>query len=143
MKKVIFTFIILAMFCSCSRERYLQDVYIQGENFKASLEISIQNPGQNEITVDNWVKLKAVRKTGPWIKVKKSELKEDTCWLVNPPPEIEENVQSNVKWNIEPKGYSTFNIPESNNLEGRKIKFTKSGKYRLWATSHSWCGVSL
>ncbi len=112
-------------------------VYVPSSNYEESLTASVVDSGK-EIMTNEWVSLKATRKTGPWVKMEKLKLKQDDHWLTDPPSSIEENVQANVKWNVEPKEYATFNLPQTHNLLERKVQFTKPGKYKLWATSHSW-----
>ena len=130
---LLFSFLLIG----CSQKAPAH-VYVPSADFQESLTISIIAPVEG-IKTNEWISLKATRKAGPWIKVEKSKLSNNDCWMINPPTEIEEDVQSNVKWNVEPTGYAAFNIPKSNNIFERKVKFTRQGKYKLWATSHSWC----
>jgi hypothetical protein len=90
--------------------------------------------------VDKWYELFAERKTGPWKKIRHSDLPDGQCWIVRPPPEKEDNVTNNVTWLSDPKTSVEYSIPQNPFTEPRKVKFKAAGRYRLKAFSSSWCG---
>ena len=69
------------------------------------------------------------------MKVNKSKKSQYSCWWLKPPPEVEENAQSNVTWHVEPSGNAVFNLPGPTTLRERAVRFTQPGRYKLLATS--------
>ena len=115
-------------------------VYVPAEGFKQSLTVSALTPQDRAVRVGEWVALKATRMTGPWKRIKRSLKEPGDCWWVRPPKAIEEEVQGNVTWHVEPSGNAVFNLPGKGwKLWERSVRFTKPGLYRLSATSAG-CG---
>lgn len=131
---------IAMMVLAVSCERESGHVYVPGPGFTQKLTISATFTKNREVAVGEWLELLATRKTGPWLKVEKSKARQADCYWLRPPPEIEENAQSNVRWHVDPKGSAAFNVPGPLTLQRRSVRFTQPGKYRLWATSAG-CGA--
>ncbi len=127
------TILLLSFTISCESESNY--IYVPGPGFTQSITVSASVPENRNLKVGEWLELKATRMTGPWRRVKKSEDHEPGCWWTRPPPEVEEDVQSSVRWNVDPKGRAKFNIPGPLNFRKRTVRFTEPGHFRLWATS--------
>jgi hypothetical protein len=111
-------------------------VWIPAEGFKAGLAISADTA---EPPTGQWITLHAQRRTGPWRRVTRESLAEDACWVVEAPPDVEPDVAASVRWTVEPNVGVSFNLPDPANIHARSIRFERPGRYRLHATSHTWC----
>jgi len=56
------------------------------------------------------------------------------------PPPVEEQVEANVRWHVEPDGVAEFNRPNTRDLFSRRVRFAEPGVYTVWATSRDWQG---
>jgi len=125
--------LLLVLTCSCQSEpRY---TYIPGQGFTQTLMVSPALPKNRDLRVGEWLELKATRTTGPWQRVKKSEDHAPGCRWTEPPPDIENEMQSSVRWHVDTKDCAVFNIPGLHNIRQRLVRFTRPGQYRLWAAS--------
>ena len=115
-------------------------VWVPAADFEATLHVELgDEPGQ-PFQVDQWIRLHASRSTGPWVRVKYNELPADARWLTRPPEEREENVEANVRWQVEPGGHHTFNLPTAQDILLRQVRFDAPGRYKVWAEGHTWGG---
>jgi len=115
-------------------------VWVPGPDFVATLDVSIGDGSVAVWRVGEWITLHADRSTGPWVQVARKDLPEGAPWMRQPPPAREYNVEANVRWLVEPEGFSRFNLPGAQDILTRKVQFNTPGNYRLWAESHSWGG---
>ena len=113
--------------------------YVPGPGFTQTLTVSAAIAANGSLKVCEWLELKATRRTGPWVKGEKPKGSRPGCRWRRPPAAVEEDVQSNVTWHVEPTGSAEFNIPGPLNIRQRLVRFTQPGQYKLWATS-SGCG---
>ena len=134
---LVTTTILMVLVVSCQRES--THIYVPGPQFTETLTISAAIPKDRDLKVGKWLELNATRSTGPWMKVHKSKKSNYKCWWLRPPLEVEKNVQSNVRWHVEPNGGAVFNLPGAGDLFKRSVRFTQPGSYRLSATSAG-CG---
>ena len=123
---------------SCS-ENVPAHVVIPGESFSQSIVASSDQGDTAHVRVNEWLTLRAIRTSGPWIHVARSDLRDDTCWLTRPPPDPEPAVADNLRWIVEPEGKAVFNLgirPD----HSRGVRFPEVGTYRLTGQSASICG---
>ena len=131
------TIVLMCLAVSCESEpKY---IYVPGPGFAQKLTVAAGTGRNGDLRVGEWLDLKATRTTGPWIRVERPKGNQPDCWWRRPPPRIEEDVQSNVTWHVEPSGYAVFNVPGSLNLRERSVRFTRPGNYKLSAASAG-CG---
>lgn len=114
-------------------------VYVPADNFQQTLTIQAS---KYTIIVDEPVILNAVRQTGPFVKQKFDSVPIGTCWWRFLPPEHEEEVASNINWEIQPDGIARFNTVYR--ADGaREATFSKPGKYQVKGYSVVWCSPGI
>ncbi|HEX9756391.1 MAG TPA: hypothetical protein VGB26_01170 [Nitrospiria bacterium] len=138
-KSFYYIFIAAFLILSGCAEDDSKEIYIPAKNYQEALYIWIQDPEGGEIRENKWYQIKAQRHGGPWKKVKFSTLKKGDCWIELPSPEIEENIENNVRWISTPTFGATFDIPELPQTQGRRVRFEKQGIYQLKAESPTRC----
>jgi hypothetical protein len=111
-------------------------VYIPGPDYH--LELTIRMP--QTAKVGEWFPLEATRKSGPWVAVDPSAVPAGVTPLRKPPPEIDNQVASNLSWDVEPKGAAETSVPKSlaearAGALRRSMRFTRSGEYKVSATT--------
>ncbi len=114
-------------------------VFVPGTDFGQRLTASLDLEPGSTIRVGEPVRLLATRETGPWVEVASRSLPEGDCWLTRPPAPVEPDVASNVRWDVDPPGMARFDVGHGA-IRTRTVAFEKAGRYRLQATSASWCG---
>ncbi len=115
-------------------------IWVPGENFRVDVAASCSADSDGITAVGDWVELHADRESGPWVRIATGDLKPGTQWLRRPPPSVEENVQANVRWHVEPEGVAEFNVPNTQDLFSRRVRFAEPGVYTVWATTQDWQG---
>jgi hypothetical protein len=110
-------------------------VYVPAQDYRQSLSISVDLDSSGSVRAGNWLVLHARRSTGPWQAVPRNQADLKDCWWRRPPPPEEAEVASNVTWKVSPADGSQFNRPTPPEWE-RRLKLTRPGRYRLWATSY-------
>jgi len=108
-------------------------VFVPADDYHISVQITIPQ----EAVVGEWVPLKAERRSGPWKRVKLSEVLPETPWFAQPPPEHELEVASNLSWITEPPGAARFDVPTpAAPMTGeRRAMFAQPGVYRVLGLS--------
>jgi len=114
-------------------------VYVRDPESAALLDIAILSPPESLVT-GGWIRLRADRETGRWLRVARCDLEPGRRWLRQPPPAREEHVESGVTWRVEPAAGAEFNMPTVRDLSLRQVRFAAPGTFSLWATSHTWDG---
>jgi hypothetical protein len=116
-------------------------LYVPGEQFRETVQISTGGGASPIIGVDEPLTLHARRTAGPWIAIPRAELGDRRCpWNVAP-PEVEAEVADNVRWLVQPDSASAvFNLKISKD-HTRNVRFSKPGIYRLTAHSNVSCTV--
>jgi hypothetical protein len=72
-----------------------------------------------------------VPKSGPWKKVRASQVPQGTLPLAHEPA-TEDNVQNNLQWVTDRPGMARFNLPgQEFDVMTRGVMFTKPGRYKL------------
>jgi hypothetical protein len=112
-------------------------VYVRDPESAALLEIAILSP-PDSLVAGAWIRLRADRETGRWLRVARRDLEPGRRWLPQPPPAREERVESGVTWRVEPAAGAEFNMPMASDLSLRQVRFAAPGTFSLWATSHTW-----
>ena len=135
------TLVLLTFWTSACDPPVPEWVWIPSPEFKAALEVWVgDDPGQT-FRVAQWISLHAARSTGPWQRVPYKDLPADARWLRRPPEAREKNVEANVRWQSEPSGHAEFNLPKAREILVRKVRFSKPGRYKIWAESQIWGGA--
>ena len=130
-------FVSLALFAlSCSQDP--SEVFVPGPSFSQSVQLSTAQGERATVRVEEPLILHAQRISGPWVEVARDSLAPDACWLVSPPPELEDEVAGNLRWLVEPPGSVTFNVELRLDFT-REVRFSKPGIYQLSAQSSAWC----
>ena len=106
-------------------------VYVPGDGHKTDLVIEIS--GDVSIQVPAMVSARAI--SGPWKKVRYSDIDPCSTWYVRPMEET--NITHSVEWSTNPPdmarvGTATDVTP---NASYRSIQFDKPGEYELMATT--------
>ncbi len=102
--------------------------YIPDSAFQITVTIDAPQRGK----VDQWIPLHAARKSGPWKKVARSQVPTGVLPLPEPPLPVEDNVQNNLRWVVDPPDTGRFNLPGSDtDVTTRAVKFAKPGTYKL------------
>lgn len=111
--------------------------YVPGPGFTQTIEVSAELPDSSAVAVGEWITIHASRQSGPWV-LADSTTEDPPCERISPTT-FEEDAASKVTWVVEPQGSVAFNTPAPPDF-GRKIRFTRPGRYRLTASS-SGCGA--
>lgn len=122
---------------ACSRD--VSVVFVPGESFRQSIQISTEQGEQATVKVGQPLVLHASRTSGPWLAREQRSLPPDACWLASPPPEHEVEVADNLKWSVDQPGVATFNVGLRSERT-REVRFSAPGVYQLTAESSAWCG---
>jgi hypothetical protein len=92
-----------------------------------------------EATAGEWVTLKASRTSGPWVRVKPSDVPDGTVAFPKCPPPFEDEVQANLQWLTDPPDVALFDVPTMESVRsdplGRKVVFSQPGVYKVWAVT--------
>lgn len=117
-------------------------VFVAGEGFEETLQISTGAGASPVITVNEPLILHARRTSGPWAAIPRGEAPGEGCWWGAAPPEIEPEVADNVRWSVKPDSAAAlFNIRYRTDRT-REVRFSKPGVYSVTAQSSLSCGVS-
>src|SRR5262245_33102880 len=104
------------------------------DEFFFSIELELEVP--RIVKVGEWVVLDATRRSGPWRCVDDSEVPEGVIPLSYQPPEYEEHVAANLKWEVEPNTVRC-NVPSPETIDFdtqyRKVMFLRPGSYKIRA----------
>jgi hypothetical protein len=111
-------------------------VWVPAPDFEAALSARFGEGTPEKHSPGDWIVLHADRSTGPWVQIAYNDLPADASWTVQPPPAIEEGVESSVRWIVEPEGSCRFNIPTERTLETRMIQCSEPGIFELRAESN-------
>ena len=126
----------LALLFGCSGG--LAEVYVPGDGYQESIEVTTEQGPSAVVEVDEPVVLLVTRNSGPWVEVDAATLEDDACRLVRPPEPTELEVADNVSWVADPAEGATFNLGLSDD-HTRTVSFDRPGVFTLTATSASWC----
>jgi hypothetical protein len=119
--------------CTSQPER----VFVPGSPFRHVVEVRTAQGTSAEARVGEWITLHARRETGPWTNVDRKSLGRDGCWVTPPPPPAEAEVATDLSWRADPRdGEFDDGLADDRT---RRVRFTKPGRYRLNATSSTWC----
>ena len=122
--RLLIVFLITPLSVCCQGES--THVYVPAPDYRQKLSISVVNQPFGSSKAGEWLELKATRATGPWVKIERTQLDPEGCWWARQPPAIEENVQGNVRWHVDPKDFAVFNIPGRDSRIGERfVRFTK------------------
>lgn len=114
----------LAGLQACSQEP--EFVYIPADNYAISVEIA----APAEARAGEWIPLSAQRRSGPWKRVRRTEVPPGVVPF-GKPPAFESEVADNLHWMTEPSG-ARFDLPDGGTHQ-RKVQFSKPGTYQVWA----------
>jgi hypothetical protein len=118
--------------CSSSEDSRL---FVPGPGYTCEVKILLPS----EAKVGEWINLKASRTSGPWVQVAKSDVAKGVRAVPKAPPPVEENVQANLSWDIDPPGRAEFNMPTIDSVRtdplARKVKFNEPGVYKISGTT--------
>jgi hypothetical protein len=117
-----------------------EEVWVRDPSAPATLRIWLDEETGRNPTVGTWIDLYAERESGRWRRMRLADLEPGTRWLRRPPETVESNVESNIRWLVEPEGAAEFNLPDADDLFGRRVRFDAPGTYSVWAQSHTWGG---
>jgi hypothetical protein len=104
-------------------------VYIPANDYSISVEIRVPETG----TINQWIPLRASRKSGPWKRVRSSEVPPETNWYSNPLPAFEQEVADNLDWIVDPPKLAQLDVTPVFPGHVRAIRFKAPGVYRLQA----------
>jgi hypothetical protein len=104
-------------------------VYIPAEDYSISVEIRVPKTG----TINEWIPLRASRRSGPWKRVRSSEISAETKWYSAPLPAFEEEVADNLDWSIDPPQLAQLDVTPIFPGHVRAIRFKAPGVYTLQA----------
>src|SRR5262245_10189308 len=88
--------------CSHSED---QRLFVPGPGYTCEVKISLPH----EAKAGEWIDLKASRTSGPWVQVAKNDVEKGVRAISKEPPPVEENVQANLSWDIDPPGHAEMN----------------------------------
>jgi membrane-bound lytic murein transglycosylase MltF len=126
----------LALLFGCSGGS--AEVYVPGDGYKESIEVTTDQGPHAVVEVDEPVVLNVTRKSGPWVEADAAALEDEACRLVRPPEPTELEVADNVNWVADPAEGATFNLGLSDD-HTRTVSFDRPGVFTLTASSSSWC----
>jgi hypothetical protein len=107
-------------------------VYIPAPGSTQAVEISVPNL----VRQGTWIDLKARRRNGSWIRVRRRAVVRGQLAEPVEPTAIEEEVQGNVSWIVEPHGVAEFNLPTPETAPFcRRVRFHQPGVYAIRAYS--------
>lgn len=128
--------ILLIVVSGCSSK---EKVFVPGPDFYQSIELTVSS---TEVKVGEEVALKVRREADGWLEKFRYEVdtrNPDVCWYRGSmPPKREEEVSPNIIFMTTPEGYQIYNTGHAA-LEGRTVRFTKPGKYKIKGHSSVWC----
>jgi hypothetical protein len=125
-----------ALLClSACSEPVPATVYVPASDYHQVLSVSAELDSSGAVRAGSWLVLHARRATGPWQAVPRIQADTTDCWWRRPPPAEEAEVASNVVWTLLPADSFQFNQPTPPAWE-RRLRISRPGHYRLWATSH-------
>ncbi len=130
------TTLVCLLALACQRDPSV--VFVPGDGFRESLEISTELGADPVIGVDEPLTLHARRTSGPWQEVPRTDLLRPGCWWAVPPDRVEPEVADNVTWRVRPDSVAAFNIgfrPDRT----REVRFPTPGVYDLTAQSAVSC----
>lgn len=104
-------------------------VFVPGDDFSVSLEIVVQT----EAVASEWFAVSAKRRSGPWKRVRRTEVPEGTMWFARQPQEFEPEVAENVWWETEPPLAARFGTLPGRGWMPRTAMFADPGTYKIWA----------
>jgi len=134
---VVTPFLFLPMACS---EPPGEEVLVPGDQFSVSLEIAVQT----EAIAGEAFLVSAKRRSGPWKRVKRSEVRTGVMAFPTKPPELEPQVAENVFWETEPTRSARFGTLSGCCWLPRTATFAAPGTYKIWAfTVPVWRRASL
>jgi len=128
--------LLLALLCGCSGEPTI--VFVPGDGYRESIEVTTEQGPDAVVDVDEPVVLHVTRHSGPWVEVDAATLEDDACRLTSPPEPTELEVADNVTWAADPAEGATFDLGLSDD-HTRTVSFDRPGLFTLTATSSSWC----
>jgi hypothetical protein len=111
-------------------------VYLRTDS--VTVEVTVR--AESTVAVGDWLRLNASRSTSDgWRKVAFEEVPPGTPWIGYIPPAHEIEVAANLRWFAEPMAGVEFDAwaPRPVSLLERAVRFSRPGRYRLWATSHA------
>ena len=119
--------------CTSPPER----VFVPGSPFRHVIDVRSSQGTSAEARVGEWITLHGRRETGPWTNVDRKSLGRDGCWVAPAPPPEEPEVATDLSWRADPRdGEFDDGLADDHT---RRVRFTKPGRYRLSATSSTWC----
>ena len=108
-------------------------VFVPADDYRISVQITVPQ----DAVVGEWIPLRAERRSGPWKRVRLSEVLPEMPWFSQPPPEHELEVANNLRWLTEPPGAARFDLPTpaAPTTGERKAMFAQPGVYRILGLS--------
>jgi hypothetical protein len=107
-------------------------VYLPAPGSTPTVEISVPNLARQGV----WIELNARRRNGRWTRVRRRDVARGQSAAPVEPPAIEEGVQANVRWIVEPGGIAEFNLPTPDGDPfRRRVRFQQPGVYTIRAHS--------
>lgn len=126
------------MMLACSDEPRI--VYVPGETFRESLQISTGLGTAPTIGVNEPLTLRARRTSGPWVQRSRADVPDVKCSWGAAPPEVEHEVADNIRWLVDPDSVAVFNV-EFRPDHTREVRFSRPGVYRVTARSSTSCVI--
>ena len=106
-------------------------VYIPGDGHKTDLVIEISD----DVSIQSPARVSAHAFSGPWEKVRYSEIDPCSTWFVRPLEETD--LTSSVEWVTYPPGVAQFGTVTQSTPDGsyKDIHFDRPGEFQLLATT--------
>lgn len=124
----------LLLTSSCDREPAF--VYVLGAPQTVSLSVSAS---ATKVTAGEPIVLHAARRTtGTWKRIAMKDRRPDQCWMSQPPPESEDEVADNLRWEATPATAAQFNT-DLRADHTRSVTFVSPGTVTLASSSSVWC----
>lgn len=131
-----FLALILLSACGPSGPEY---VYVPAPGFSQVMEIEVVRP-DSAVRAGEWLTVRAERRAGPWTRVRREQAGDaHACVRTVPPLVAEYDIEAKVAWHAAPSESAEFQL--SGRDFRREVRFTRPGRYRIWATSTG-CGPS-
>src|SRR5262245_35183704 len=120
----LFPFLLMA----CS-EPPGEEVFVPSDEFSVSLEIVVET----EAIAGEAFIVSAKRRSGPWKRVRRTEVHMGVMAFPSKPPELEPEVAENVFWETEPARLARFGTLPGCCWLPRTATFAEPGTYKIWA----------
>ena len=110
-----------------SCRRLPDEVYVPADAFRSRIEATTPQGRSATVRAGEWLTLSVSRTSGPWVRVRRTALAPESCWLAPAPPDHEAQVADNVRWTAAPNGAAEFDVGLRED-HSRRVRFARPGR---------------